>query len=141
VPCKLAPRKSVYSKRALEEIGGFPQTPSPDRVSDIKLANRGYKLYRLNSAKAIQYRETFARDGRLKGIFLNGRSRYVLRYNPLHMFLISIQIGVKTRPYLLSGGALLLGYISGFVVGAKRVEDTEIREYSRNFWKRLYAKK
>lgn len=128
----------LYNYKVLNEIGGFPYTPSPDSISNIKILNRGYSVKKLKDTKAYQHRETFARRGRLKGYFVFGRSRYVLSYFPTHVIVISIKIGIEKKPYILSGVAYLLGYLTGFFSRDNRINDDEIRAYSRAFWKRIF---
>jgi len=131
----------LYNLDIFREIGFFPNTPSPDRISDIKIQNRGYKIGSLNKIKAFQHRATFEKENKLKGHFNSGKGKYILGYSFIHTFLISIEISYKRRPYLLSGILFFIGFLSGFLSQDKRIQDWEIKEYSRNFWKRILKRK
>jgi glycosyltransferase involved in cell wall biosynthesis len=132
----------IYNFKIFKEIDYFPNTPSPDRVSDIKIKMKGYKTISLENIKAFQHRKSFNKGGTLRssllGFFLNGRSRYIIYFSPLHVFLISIEISFKKRPYILSGLIFIFGYLTGFISKDKRIKDLVVRKYSNNFWQRIF---
>lgn len=126
----------IYKSFVLDKIGGFPKTPSPDRMSDIKIQNRGYKIKKISTAKAYQHRETFSRDNKLKGYYLQGKGRYILHYSLLHIILISTQL-VFRFPFLMCGISFFWGYLHSFINKEKRIDDKEIIDYSKKFYKRI----
>lgn len=128
----------LYYYPFLKDIGGFPDTPSPDRISDIKIQTRGHKIMKLSSTKAFQHRASSARDNKLKGYFKQGRGKYILNYNLVHTLLISVKVCFRKKPYIFSGIFFFLGYFSGFFSKDKKINDKEIKEFSKNFWKRIF---
>lgn len=127
----------IYRYVKLIEIGGFPNTPSPDTVSDIKLNNIGYQTQVDLSSRAFQQRPTLGREGKIKGLFLSGKGKYILGYNLIHIFLIAISLSLKQSPYIISGLAYFLGYINGLVKNDPQIKDEVVSNYSRNFWDRI----
>lgn len=130
----------LYRYESLCKIGGFPKTPSPDTVSDIKLRIHKYKTTKVSDVKALQHRQTFSKDGKLKGMFLLGRSRYILCYNLFLIFFMSIKISFQRSPVFLSGIVYFFGYITGFLTKEIRIYDKEFIEYKNNFWQRIFKR-
>ena len=126
----------VYKTAVLEEIGGFPRTPSPDTTSDIKIMSRGYEARKIPAAQSFHQRETFAKENRLKGFFISGRGRYMLHYNFFHILVISLKSALGKKPFLAGGFMYFCGYIGGFLTRAERIRDDDVIRYSRGFMKR-----
>lgn len=125
----------LYNNKILGEIGGFPRTPSPDKTSDIKIMNRGYRARKISTAQSFQHRETFAKENQLKGFWISGRGRYMLRYNFFHILWISLHSAFTKKPFIGAGFMFFCGYIGGFLTHAEKIHDDEIIQYSRSFFK------
>jgi glycosyltransferase involved in cell wall biosynthesis len=128
----------IYAAPALNQIGGFPQTPSPDRVSDIKLQVHGFKLFKLEKAHAFQHRPSFGKQNILKAHFSHGRSRYLLDFDLFHVVFISVKYAFQRKPFILSGILFFAGFLSGYLLKIKKIKDPEIRQYSKSFYKRIF---
>ena len=126
----------LYNYNIFREIGGFPHTPSPDRASDIKIMNRGYRVQKLSIAQSFQHRKTLAKENKLKGFMINGRGRYILCYHFFHIIFLSLKLAAKKKPFILAGFMFFCGYISGFLTNSERIKDDDIIKYSRGFLKR-----
>jgi len=128
----------MYKKKFLDYIGGFPKTPSPDTISDIKLRNHGLITKVVKNAKAFQHRASFGKQNNLlKGFFSKGRSRYILNFKKFHVLLIALKMSFTKKPYILSGLSFIMGYFTGYLSNQKRINDPEIIEYSTKFWDRI----
>ncbi len=130
----------MYRLVALKEIGFLKETPSPDTVSDIKIKNRGYKTRSLEGIRAFHYRSILEKDNsKLKGLFIFGRSRYILKAPIIFMIAISLKKSFTKKPFLLSGISFFMGYFTGYFTKEKRVNEKEVVIYWKNFWKRVLS--
>ncbi len=128
----------MYRINILEKIGYFPKTPSPDTVSDIKIKNKGYKMFSINDVRAFHYRASLNKENSsLKGYFIFGRSRYILSAPFIFITIISFKISFTKKPFIISGILFFLGYITGFFTKEKRIYDKEVVIYWKSFWKRI----
>jgi glycosyltransferase involved in cell wall biosynthesis len=127
----------LYNYSILLKSEGFPRTPSPDTISDIKINIKGYKTKLLNNIKAYQHRETFSRQKKIIFMYNYGISKYILSYNFFHVFFLSLKFVFSRKPFILSGIVFLTGYIISFLKKRKKIKDHEIINYSKNFWRRL----
>jgi len=119
----------LYRKETFHDIGGFPSTPSPDTVSDIKAMLRGWKVNRISRTKFIHTRENIERRSFI-GMVRAGEGRYMLNYHPVNALLSSIYLSLKP-PYV--GGILFLyGYLSSYVFKKEKIEDEEIKKFFRH---------
>lgn len=123
----------LYNISALKEIDFLKETPSPDTVSNIKIKNRGYKLLSLEKIRVFHKKNTLRKP---KRIFMFGKSRYILGAGWLHTIAVSIQRSFTKKPFLIGGIVYFLGYFGSFLKKEKRIEDKEIIQYWKDFWKR-----
>jgi glycosyltransferase involved in cell wall biosynthesis len=127
----------LYNYSILLKSGGFPKTPSPDRISDIKINLKGYRTKLIKDIKAYQHRKTFSRQKKIIFMYNYGISKYILSYNFFHVFFLSLKFAFSKKPFIFSGIIFFIGYIISFLKKRKKIEDYEIINYSKNFWRRL----
>lgn len=134
---RLSPRgcARVYRMRLITEINGFPVTPAPDTVLQIKALHRGYTILVDQGARGIHRRSSSAtRD--TAGFRSLGLSHYSLGTDPFDALLITIMIMVSSRARNAAG--FFSGYIEGLSHGYPRVNDVEIKGHFSSAWIRFF---
>lgn len=125
----------LYNKFCFEDIDGFSNLPSPDSVSDIKAKNRGWHLYRENSAKGLHNRKSSSSQGLWKGYAKMGKGRYFVNYHPYNSILTGLFLTMKPPFYL--GIAFMHGYFKDWIIKCPKTSDKEVSDYYWQSWSRL----
>ncbi len=121
----------LYRKEFFDEIGGYPLTPCPDSVVQLKAAHRGWTYKIVERTYYVEPRLGGARVGFWAGNKRKGKSLYELGYHPF-MFLLHTTYDTVTLPPHYHIMPQTLGYLSSAVRREKKVDDDEIRDY---FWR------
>jgi glycosyltransferase involved in cell wall biosynthesis len=119
----------LWRKECFEETGGFPLTYAADSFSIIKAKLRGWKTKRFEEYKARQARLTCSAEGLWEGWKKEGVAMYYMEFRPLFAILRAIRY-LFNKPYYI-GLAYLVGYLGGYINKKPRINDEEIRYYSR----------
>ena len=121
----------LYRKEFFDEIGGYPLTPCPDSVAQLKASRKGWKYKIVDSTYYIEPRLGGAKVGFWAGNKKKGQSLYELGYHPL-MFLLHATYDTATLPPHYHIIPQTLGYLSSAIRREKKIDDDEVRDY---FWK------
>jgi hypothetical protein len=121
----------LYNKGFFDEIGGYPLTPFPDAVAEVKAAHRGWKHKLVENTYYIEPRLGGAKAGFWAGNTAKGRAMYELGYHPILLLLHAIKDTIVLPPHY-HAVPQTLGYLSGLAKREKKVDDDEIRDY---FWR------
>ena len=116
----------LYDRQFLLEVGGFPITPSPDTVLEIKAQNRGHKVVIEPRSRGLHRRATeFRKD--YNGMKLTGKCHYCLGTGPVTAMALAV---VRVSHWGFKNScAFLFGYIEGITRRHERVSDKEVQEY------------
>ena len=123
------PDKRLYRKRALEQIGGFPDSKySPDTVILAKMRIAGWKIQSFNDISVTNLRPD---SGMTRGDWntgvMFGKSRYYLGY--------SVPLLILGSGYILAGGrlfkalGLIRGYFGSWIARDIKIADINVRHY------------
>ncbi|UCE92274.1 MAG: glycosyltransferase [Methanobacteriota archaeon] len=116
----------LYDRRFLQEVGGFPITPSPDTVLEIKAQNRGYEVVIDPRPRGVHKRATDYRKD-YNGMKLTGKCHYCLGTG----LMTAMALAAARIPHwgLMNSFAFLFGYVEGMSAKHERVNDREVQEY------------
>lgn len=128
----------LYTKNAYINIGFFPETPSPDFISDILLLNRDYKIKKYTKAKAYQFRASTAGSGKSHLFYKKGISYYINDFPFHYIFSVSLFYSFTRKPYLLSGLFVIVGYIIALFSEKEKIKNQEVRFFCRNVINRIW---
>ena len=123
----------MYRTQCLREIGGFPETPSPETVFDIKASRRGWRAAAVDNARCLGLRETFGTERRTRTFASYGKGRYMLNYHPVPAFATMGLLALKEGPEAAIG--FIMGYLGGWWTGETKIQDAEIQLYFGTSWK------
>lgn len=123
----------IYRKEALGEIGGYPITPAPDTVTNVKIKLNDWKLVKTQEAEGHQIRPPRSAISKWKGHFDKGQSMYYLNYHPVCALLTGIYI--STSPPFYDGFAYLLGFFRKYSQRDKKIQDEQVSNY---FYNKVY---
>ncbi len=118
----------LYRKEFLDQIGGYSLTPSPDAVSMVKAANRGWEYAIVEQTYFVKPRLQGAKIGVWAGNKAKGTKLYRLGYHPILLLLLAMVNSIKFPPHY-QAVPMTLGYVSSAVRRITRVDDKEVREY------------
>lgn len=121
----------LYRRDFFEEVGGYALTRSPDAVSLVKAARRGWKFKIVDNTYFIKPRLGGAKLGLWAGNKSKGKAMYELGYHPLLFALNSLTLTLLFRPHyqILP---LTMGYLDSAIRREKKIDDDEIKEY---YWR------
>jgi poly-beta-1,6-N-acetyl-D-glucosamine synthase len=120
----------IYRRDCWEAIGGLLKAPGWDTVDEVKANMLGWTTRSFLHIPVLQKRPTGATNSTWGNWVKNGRANYVAGYHPLFMFLKCVRRS-QYKPYMLTGLALLYGYLSGYVSRTPQVEDKALIRYVR----------
>lgn len=122
----------LYKRECFEQIGGLPECPTIDTISDIMASLRGWQTAKVFDAKAIHKRKTLGKKGLWYGYKMTGKTYYLLNYHPIYSLLVGLFFTVRLPFY--PGIAFLIGYLGALVHRDEQSSDPLVRDY---FWKSL----
>jgi poly-beta-1,6-N-acetyl-D-glucosamine synthase len=120
----------IYRRDCWEAIGGLLKAPGWDTVDELKANMLGWTTRSFLHIPVLQKRPTGATNSTWGNWVKNGRANYVAGYHPLFMFLKCLRRS-QYKPYMLTGLALLYGYLSGYASRMPQVEDKALIRYVR----------
>ncbi len=121
----------LYSRECFEAIGGIEERLGWDTIDEIYARMRGYTTRSLPELVALHHRPVGSADGALRGRARHGECAYILNYSLPWVLLRSLKVGLTARPPLLTGVALVYGYLRAAVSSDARVDDPQFRIFVR----------
>jgi GT2 family glycosyltransferase len=121
----------LYSRECFEAIGGMPERLGADVITTTYAKLRGYRTATFADLEVRHLRHIGTADGALRGRARHGAYQYIVHYSAAWVLLRSLLIGLRSRPYGLSGAWFLGGYVAAALGGERRVEDPEFRAFVR----------
>ena len=128
----------LYRLSFLREVGGFPVTPAPDTVLEIKARNRGFTLV-IDSGSTGTHRRGSSLFRDPVGHRNLGYAHYSLGTDLTSFLLVSISLLLRCGTQ--EAVAFAEGYFGGRKQKQPRIDDPEIREYFSSSLKRLVVSK
>lgn len=120
----------IYQRECWDSIAPLVEAPGWDTVDEVKANMLGWSTRTFPELRIIQHKKTGGADGTWRNAFKNGRANYVTGYDPMFM-LAKCARRALTRPVLVGGLALALGFWSGYVTRVPRVPDRGVIDYLR----------
>lgn len=120
----------IYRRECWDMIAPLVQAPGWDTVDEVKANMLGWSTRTFPALRVIQHKQTGAADGAWRNAFKNGRANYVTGYDPMFMLAKCIRRAL-TRPMVVGGLALALGFWSGYITRLPRVPDAGVIDYLR----------
>jgi len=121
------------------QIGGFVQSPGWDTVDEIRAQVRGWKTRHFEEIRFQHLKKEGSGIGALATSIMHGRVYYLTGGGKLFLFFKILHRTISERPYLLSGLALLWGYLTALFSGQRKlVTSEEARFYARSLNRRLW---
>jgi hypothetical protein len=127
----------MVRRTCFEQIGGFLTMPGWDTVDEIKALNQGWTTTHFPDLRAKHHKREGSAMGSLPTSAFHGEIYYVTGGDPLFL-LFKVLHRMKARPFVISGLALMAGYIRALITRKPRlVNREEARCYRRLLRQRL----
>lgn len=120
----------VYRRECWEAIEGLYVLPGWDTIDEVKANMLGWKTETFRQLQLLQHRPTGTAEGWWNDRVKNGRAYYVSGYHPL-FFAAKFFYRVLRPPYLVGAIAMCYGFLSGYIKGSPRVDDSRVIRYLR----------
>jgi poly-beta-1,6-N-acetyl-D-glucosamine synthase len=120
----------IYRRACWDAIGGFWPAPGWDTMDEVKAQMLGWSTRTLAGLQVLHHRPTGKNDGTWGAGFKNGRANYICGYHPLFM-LLKCAKRLKEKPYLIQSASLFWGFVSGYLLGIRQVDDRATIKYLR----------
>jgi poly-beta-1,6-N-acetyl-D-glucosamine synthase len=120
----------IYRRACWEAIGGLLKAPGWDTLDEIKANMLGWRTYSFPELKLHHHRHAGDADGAWKNWVKNGRANFITGYHPLFMLVKCLQ-RLFTRPYVVAGLGLGVGFFGCYLKHTPRVEDDQLIAYLR----------
>ncbi len=121
----------LYSRECFEAIGGMPERMGADAITTTYAKLRGYRVASFDDLRVRHMRPHGSAQGALRGHYRHGEYQYLVHYSPAWAAIRSVKVGLRQRPYGLSGAWYLGGYGGAMLRRAPRVEDPRFRAFMR----------
>jgi GT2 family glycosyltransferase len=121
----------LYSRACFDAIGGIEERLGWDTIDETYARMRGYATRSLPELVALHHRPVGSADGALRGRARHGECAYILNYSLPWVLLRSVKVGLTGRPPLLSGVALVYGYLRAALTSDAQVDDPQVRRFVR----------
>jgi glycosyltransferase involved in cell wall biosynthesis len=120
----------LYSRECFEAIGGIQERLGWDTIDGVYARMNGFTTRSFPEILARHHRHWGSTGGTLRGRARHGTCAYIARYTPTWVVLRSAKLAT-VRPYGLSGGAFLYGYLHAALSRTDRVDDERFRRFVR----------
>lgn len=121
----------LFRRACFEEIGGYRQVSSGgiDLIALLSAQAKGWKTWRFDEKHCFHHRNVGSGDhaGIVRRLLNRGRKDYLLGSHPgFEIFRAAYQM--KSRPYVIGGVLMLLGYVWSLLSGVQRTMPEELIE-------------
>jgi len=121
----------IYRRECWIQLGQLYPAPGWDTLDEVKANMLGWKTYTFDELKLLHHRKAGEAEGTWPNWVKNGLANYVAGYHPLFMF-AKCASRVFKRPYGMAALGLGIGFCSGYVKRAWRVDDRALVKYFQN---------
>ena len=119
-----------YTLECLRAIGGVQERLGWDTIDETYARMHGYATRSFPELTAIHHRPLASADGQLRGHARHGECAYIAHHDPLWVALRALKVAGR-RPFGISGGAFLYGYVRAAARRVERVPDPAYRRFAR----------
>jgi glycosyltransferase involved in cell wall biosynthesis len=120
----------IYRRACWEQIGGLIRAPGWDTVDEVKANMLGWTTRTFPELILVHHRPAGQAYGQWSNLIKNGRANYVAGYHPLFMLLKCLRRSLS-RPFLVEGFGLWLGFVTGYLKRLPQVPDRDVIRYFR----------
>lgn len=120
----------IYRRECWDAIGGFWPAPGWDTMDEVKASMLGWSTRSFADLQLVHHRVTGAADGTWANLVKNGQANYICGYHPLFM-LSKCLVRLGKKPFVIGSLGLCYGFISSYLRGIPRVDDSKTIEYLR----------
>jgi biofilm PGA synthesis N-glycosyltransferase PgaC len=139
-PYHAAGASKMMRAECYRQIGGFVQSPGWDTVDEIRAQVQGWKTRHFEDIQFYHLKREGSGIGSLATSVMHGRVYYLTGGGKIFFFLKILHRMTSERPYLLSGLALLWGFLKAMVTGQRKlVTNEEARFYARRLNRRIWG--
>jgi glycosyltransferase involved in cell wall biosynthesis len=117
-----------YTVECLESIGGVQERLGWDTIDETYARMHGFRTRAFPELVVRHHRPWGSADGTLRGRARHGECYYIIHFPLAWVAARSVRVGLS-RPRVLSGIALLYGYVRSAVTRVPRVEDPAYRAF------------
>ena len=124
----------LFRRKCYEDIGGYTPVKGGgiDVIAVLSARVKGWRTQTFTDKSCLPHRPmgTADRRGKFTANFKLGRRGYTLGVSPVwHVFRSVYQM--TRRPYVIAGGALLLGYFAAMIKRVPRAVSQELMDFQR----------
>ena len=120
----------TYRRQCFDEISGIPLARGWDSIDNIRAEMMGWETENFPNLLTLHMRPTGERKGLVKTSFDEGRKSYFLGYSVPYIIARSVH-KLSNKPLLISGLAMLFGFIYGAISRSNRFEGKEEIKFLR----------
>jgi len=120
----------IYRRDCWRDIAPLLRAPGWDTLDEVRANFRGWHTSTFADLLVVQHKPTGSADGRWANAFKNGRANYLTGYHPAFMAAKCIR-RLFGRPFGLESGALMSGYLTGYLKRLQRPADDGVVAYLR----------
>jgi GT2 family glycosyltransferase len=120
----------MYRAECLEAIGGIEERLAWDTIDETRARMLGWRTRSIRGLGAHHLRPSGSAGGALRGSARHGECVWIVSYPPSIVVLRAMRL-TAGRPPRLAGLAFLYGWLRAAIRRRGRVEDAELRAFSR----------
>jgi biofilm PGA synthesis N-glycosyltransferase PgaC len=119
-----------YSRECFEQIGGVQERLGWDTIDEVYARMRGFTTRSFVDLVSIHHRPLGSADGTLRGHARHGVCAYIAHYPVEFVAARALRVG-RRRPVVISGLALMYGFVRAAMQRVERVPDPAYRRFAR----------
>ena len=120
----------MYRRACFEAIGGLLPALGWDGADEWMARKHGWEVRTFTELQVFHHRSTGAATGMLKSRMEQGHGAYYMGYHPLFIIARGMRHAFS-RPYLVGGVAMIVGYFAAWLRGRERLPDPSVIRYVR----------
>ena len=120
----------IYRRRCWDEIDGLWRGPGWDMIDEVTANMLGWTTASFPELRVMHHRYTGTGDTSWREACKNGRGSYCSGYHPLYLAARCCYLLFR-KPYLIGSLGMGYGYLTGYLRGLPRINNTKMIEYLR----------
>lgn len=120
-----------YTSECFDRIGGIQERLGWDTIDEVYARMAGYETTSFTDLVSIHHRPLGSANGTLRGHARHGTCAYVAHYPVEFVAVRALRVG-RRRPAVLSGLALVYGFVAAALLRTDRVPDPAFRRFARH---------
>lgn len=115
----------TYRRGCFEDINGIDPVDGWDTIDNVRAEISGWMTENFKEILVFHARPTGSRAGLIKTSYNEGKKAHFLGYHPAYLFLRATHRSFS-RPILIAGFAMLVGFIISSISFSPRIEDSTV---------------